>query len=169
MLAALCFTVWCLFGTPEANGIYPPPFALTLAHDAISKGSYEERAFFLEQYNTFAGLVQQRYTITPVAGYFPFRLGVGPIRLDGGASVASGPFPEGGTKANWTARLRIKIAGPLHLDYWHFSNARSAIPDPSVNMIGVTFRWTPGTPKGGGWGPCRGDNCPKPPTHVGVM
>lgn len=159
MLASLCFTMFCIFGSPAEGQTNPPPFTLSLAQEAISKGDFTERLLIGEQYRAFAGIVAGPYNLTPFMGYFPLTIKTGPITLNGGASLATGSIPLGGTRANWTARLHIKLAGPLGIEYWHFSNARSAIPNPSLDALSIAFSWKNG-PKGDGAEPCRGRFCP---------
>jgi hypothetical protein len=142
--ASLCFVLLCVFGSPAENKVNPPPVTLVLAQDTYSKNEFTERLILVEQYRTFGGFV-----VTPdnngldvVAGYFPLQMRAGSrIRVDGGVSLATKPLPHRGTRANWVARAVVKVAGPLNLEWWHFSNSGADRPNPSLDALAVSFSW----------------------------
>lgn len=151
--AALCFTVWCVFGPSELNGVNPPPTSLSFGREVYSINETLDRFVLVEQYHTVAGLTFDGDRLNAVVGYFPLRLKWGPVRFDGGASLATGTVPVRGTSANWVAALTVKLVGPLHLKYWHMSNGRSAIPNPSIDALLLSFKWNRGASNGKGYEP----------------
>lgn len=137
----LCFAVWCAVGSSGLNATYPPPFSLTIGQEAVSKAELTERLVILEQYNAFVGLVTSEHTLTPIVGYQPLNIRWWRARLAGGAVLSTAPVPVRGTSANWTARLRLQVAGPLWIEWFHLSNARSAVPNPSLDALALRFSW----------------------------
>jgi hypothetical protein len=152
--ASLCFAIWCAFGPSELNGVYPPPVSLAFGREVVSIAETLDNFLLIEQYHTFGGVtIDNVDRVHAIAGYFPLRLQLGPVRFDGGASLATGAVPKRGTYANWVAALTVKIAGPLHLKYWHMSNGGGGAQNPSIDALLLTFKWTPGSPKGSGYEP----------------
>jgi len=141
VFASLCLAMWCAIGAPPEGQVYPPPFTLSLAQDVYSKNEFTERIILGEQYRIFAGVVSGQHNLTPIVGYFPLEIGYRVVKVSGGVSAATSPVPVRGTKFNWVARARISLAPHLGIEWWHLSNARSAIPNPSLDAVAIAFSW----------------------------
>lgn len=135
MSAALCFVIWCAVGEPDLA------MRAIVAQDLYSKNEQTERFVWVETRGVFGGVVSNRSHWLPIVGMLPISGNYKRVRLAAGASLASQPVPVRGTRANWIARLTLSPLTSIEVSWLHVSNARSAIPNPSIDAIAIGVRF----------------------------
>jgi hypothetical protein len=137
----LCFADFCIFGAAPEGRAARSIREVAVVVDSYKTDEHHERLVIGSVYRVFAGFVGYPHSFAALVGYLPLRLSFGPVQVDGGACWSTSPLPYRGTQANWTARAKVRLAKGVSAEWWHFSNARSAIPNPSTDAVGVGFTW----------------------------
>ena len=137
-----CLLVWCLGGQIERD------HRVTFAND-VRHSDRTERVFAYEFPWLVVGVVEQTTEPNAVfAGTLPvdIRLFRGQVALAGGVIAASTSVPGDGTRANFMARVQIRIVDRVSVAYWHFSNGNLGTRNPSVDSIGIAIQLRPSKP-----------------------
>ena len=135
-MMSACLLVWCLGGPIERE------HRVTFAND-VRHSDRTERIFAYEIPWLVIGAVEQTTEPNAVfAGTLPVKIQLfrGQVALAGGVIAASSSVPGDGTRANFMARVQIRIVDRVSLAYWHFSNGNLGRHNPSVDSLGVTVQ-----------------------------
>jgi hypothetical protein len=136
-LSAFCLAAACLWGSPFDRGLQ-----VSAVQDVYSKNEVTDRLALLERHQVFGGVVFMGERQAVMGGAFPLRIGTGLVEFRGGFSVASDDVPLRGVKANWVARLDLRLSKRFTVGWFHISNSLLAPrhQNPSLDALALTWR-----------------------------